>query len=275
MSEIPLPDYESPPVVETILGVQFDPLEKLTAPLLGAFWCTIRNEWPNASEAPYLESKFEQFGADRPWSRLRLQLKQGHPPIRLQLRNEASDRMIQVQNSRLHVNWMGYEGADYPRYPAVRSRFENAWERFTRFVETENLGQISPNQWEVTYLNHIPIGSVWNTPKDWSFLRFVGDTSVVDDVAQFERFQGGWRFALPENSGRLHVSWKTASRRKSEDSDEELDVVVLEQTARGPLSKDADAAAIIERLDAGRSAIVRSFSRLMSKEANAYWGYQS
>jgi uncharacterized protein (TIGR04255 family) len=275
MSQVPLPGYDSPPVIETVLGIQFDPLEELTAPVLGLYWAALRDDWPHASEAPYLESKFERFGTDLPWNQMRLELKKGHPPVRIQMRNAASDFMVQIQNSRLHVNWMGYEGAEYPRYPAVRSHFQQTWQRFTEFVQTENLGEISPNQWEVTYLNRIPVGTVWQTPGDWDFLRLLGDPSVLGETAHFEGFQGGWRFALPQDAGRLHVSWKTGRGPTHDNAAEELEVVVLEQTARGPLSNDADTNAIVEGLNTGHSAIVRSFSQLMSEKANAYWGFQS
>jgi hypothetical protein len=39
--EATFPDYERPPVVETVLGVQFDPLPDLCNAHLGAFWGTL------------------------------------------------------------------------------------------------------------------------------------------------------------------------------------------------------------------------------------------
>jgi len=33
-----LPTFENPPVVETVMSVQFDPLSKLTDAHLGGFW---------------------------------------------------------------------------------------------------------------------------------------------------------------------------------------------------------------------------------------------
>jgi uncharacterized protein (TIGR04255 family) len=274
MTNLGLPDYDSPPVVETILGVQFSPIGRLTTPLLGAFWSTIRDEWPNVSESAYLESKFEDSGSLQSWSQLRFQLREGHPPARLQMRNENRDRMLQVQNSRLHVNWMGYEGAEYPRYPIVRELFENEWNRFTRFVADEGLGQPAPNQCEVTYINHIPFGTVWQTPADWTFMKLLGDASVLEDLAAFEAFQGQWRFSLPDDSGRLHILWKPGKRRSREDPEQQEDILILEQTVRGPLSDAADVGGILEALDMAREVIVKSFTQLMDAKANEFWGYQ-
>lgn len=277
MSSDGLPTYDSPPVVETILGVQFDAIEKLSTPFLSLFWSCLRDDWPIVVEAPYLESKFERFGTGHPWSDLRFQFKEGHPPIRLQMKNRALDWMIQVQNSRLHVNWIGYEGDPekaYPRYHSVREQFESALGRFREFIDGEDLGDITPNQWEVTYVNHIPIGSVWNSPHDWKFMRLLGDGDVLSMIVDFEAFQGGWRFALPDDRGRLHVSWKTAKRRDPDNSEQQQDIIVLEQTARGRLSEDCDANGIILGLDTGREAIVRSFVQMMNDDANQYWGFK-
>ncbi len=272
-----LPDYETPPVVETILGVQFDAIERLSTPFLSLFWSSLRDEWPIVVEAAYLESKFERFGAGQPWSDLRVQLKEGHPPIRLQMKKEASDWMIQVQNSRLHVNWIGYEGnreSGYPRYPSVREQFESALGQFRRFIGGEKLGDISPNQWEVTYVNHIPVGSVWNSPHDWKFMQLLGDGAILGKAADLEAFQGGWRFALPNEGGRLHVSWKTARRRHPDNVDIEQQIVILEQTARGPLSANCDTDGILRGIDTGRETIVKSFTQMMDDDANKYWGIQ-
>ena len=48
-SEANCPDYEHPPVVETVIGVQFDSLPELRNAHLGAFWKTVLDtgEWHN------------------------------------------------------------------------------------------------------------------------------------------------------------------------------------------------------------------------------------
>ena len=60
----PFPDYVDPPVVETILGVQFDPLASWRNAHLGVFWKTLNtDDWPNVSDAPPLQPQFERFAA--------------------------------------------------------------------------------------------------------------------------------------------------------------------------------------------------------------------
>src|SRR5436309_10921680 len=92
----PLPDYTNPPVVETVLGVQFDRLPGFTNAHLGAFWSKLdTNEWPEVADAPPLQPQFERFTEAAKWSRgLQFQLTP-IPPGRVQIRNANGDRMIQ------------------------------------------------------------------------------------------------------------------------------------------------------------------------------------
>jgi len=108
----PFPDYVDPPVVETILGVQFDPLASWRNAHLGVFWKTLNtDDWPNVSDAPPLQPQFERFAESARWAMFGAQLTLTQDPsARLQIKNKAGDRMIQLQNSRLHFNWLGQAG---------------------------------------------------------------------------------------------------------------------------------------------------------------------
>src|SRR5260370_24827746 len=130
--------------------------------------------------------------------------------IRILIKNSEGDRMIQGQNGRLHFNWLGEAGARYPRYPKVREGFATALRSFISFVGEEKLGEIKPNQWEVTYLNHIPKGTVWNTPDDWGFFRPLGAVPTIKEVVQGESFGGEWHFVIPDQREPLHVAWRHA-----------------------------------------------------------------
>ncbi len=68
--------------------------------------------------------------------------------------------MIQVQNGRLHLNWLGR--GQYPRYATIRPEFDQALAAFTAFVADEDLGEIRANQREITYVNQIPKGPLWS-----------------------------------------------------------------------------------------------------------------
>ncbi len=87
--------------------------------------------------------------------------------------------MVQNQNGRLHFNWLGEVGGPYPHYETVRSQFGRVLDQFIGFIAQEQAGDFRPNQWEVTYLNHIPQGTVWNNPIDWSFFRPLGEAPPI------------------------------------------------------------------------------------------------
>jgi len=266
-----LPDYENPPVVETILGVQFERLPGFKNAHLGGFWKTLPAEdWPTVSDAPPLQPQFERFAEAARWAKgVQLRLMQEFS-TRLQIKNKDGDRMIQVQNGSLHFNWLGQKGRQYPRYQEVREGFVWSLERLTDFLAQEKLGAFQPNQWEVTYLNHIPKGTVWNTPDDWGFFRPLGAVPTVEGVVRGESFAGGWHFAIPDERGRLHVEWQHAVKSEPE----QQEIVVLTLTARGPLqhAEGETLAAVLAGVDLGREVIVRSFEQFMDDRANKHWG---
>lgn len=275
MEKDPLPDYENSPVVETILGVQFERLPGFRNAHLGAFWKTLDTDaWPDVFDAPPLQSQFERFIKSAMWAPIGAQLTIAQDlTSRLQIKNKTRDGMIQVQNGRLHFNWLGQAGGQYPRYKSVRNGFLWALQRFIEFATQEKVGDFRPNQWEVTYLNHILKGTVWNTPNDWGFFQpLLGAVPTVDGLVKGESFTGGWHFVIPERRGRLHIEWQHG--KKSEPGEQE--VIVLTFTARGSIEKSENVMrAILDGVDLGRETIVRSFATFMSQQANSYWGIKN
>jgi uncharacterized protein (TIGR04255 family) len=266
MTGCALPKYQNPPVVETILSVQFEPIPKLRSAHLGAFWSVLGSDWPVTEDAPPLEPQFERF--DAKWAELGMRFKLSSlPQPRIQIRNAANDRMIQVQNGRFILNWLRVAGAPYPNYDAVRSDFRNCLEQFCDFLATDaRLPLPTANQWEVTYLNHIPKGTVWNTPAEWDFFRPL-QTRDGSISAALEIFSGEWQYVIPPQRGRLHVRW-----RHGEGKDQQ-ELVELNLTARGPCNASSlSFDPILEGLDLGHETIVRSFRELTSTAANDYWG---
>lgn len=265
------PNYKSPPVVETILGVQFEPIAGFRNAHLGAFWKSLdAHEWSKIQDVPPLEPVFERFGEQGQWGGLGLNLRLSQDlSCRLQLTNVSSDRMLQIQNGRLHFNWLGEGGGPYARYPAIRAGFQKSIQQFLEFLKQEGLGALRPNQWEVTYLNHIPKGTVWNDVSDWQFCHLIGEIPTYRDLIEPESFRAEWHFTLPNQRGRLHVQWQHA-QRSTPDTQE---IVVLNLTARGPLgSENIGLEEILEGVDLGRQTIVQTFRKIMSDRANEFWG---
>lgn len=266
MDDQNLPSFERPPVIETVLGVQFQPLPGLRNAHLGAFWKTLGEDWPVVLDAPILEPIFERFTEGGSWRVTGPHLTlTSNSTSRLQIRNKTKDAMIQIQNGRLHFNWLGQKGQEYPRYKGVRPRFDDTLRRFTAFVEQLSLGDILPNQWEITYVNHVPQGDLWRSPEDISSI-FDGLPILRDSptALRFEAFTGEWHFAIAPQQGRLHIEAGFIRSGAPAES-----VFRLTLTARGPANNVAE---MKTGLDLGRRTIVRTFAEVASKEAKKHWG---
>lgn len=261
--------YENPPVVERILNVQFEPLRGMNNGHLGAFWKFLGAEWSTAKDAPAVEPQFEGFTEEDRWHRVGLTLSMAQAPtIRLQITNADGDRMIQIQNGRLIFNWIKQEGRKYPDYETVRAGFASALSRFQDFANSELLGPVVANQWEITYLNHMARGSVWTSVDDWSFFRPIGSARGIEGMTTLESLSQRCQYLIGDNRGRLHVTWQHA--KKNDDGQE---MVVLNLTARGPVpERKSDGGSLLAGLDIGHDAIVQTFVTFMSADANRYWG---
>ncbi len=262
----PLPDYDRPPVVETVLGVQFEPLPKMCNAHLGAFWKTLPAEWDSVQDAPLIEPQFESFTDVPNWGAIKFKLSRDLSS-RVQVRNAEKDRMLQLQNGRFLVNWLGHGGKRYPRYRQVRKAFDTELDRFSSFVSDAGLGEVRPNQWEVTYVNRIPKGTVWESPDDWHFFRPLREFASPNQI-RLESFGGEWHFEIIDRQGRLHVQFRHVRAKDASTAE----AIILNLTARGAVGTDENQLSLSDGFDLGHEIIVTNFRALMSDTANKYWG---
>ena len=267
-----LPYFERPPVVETVLGVHFDPLPGLRNVDLVLAWQMLGEEhWPSVVEVAPLPPISEKFGDKHKWAKKGLGIKVGTDiSMRLQIKNVADDRMVQMQNGRFHYNWRKqHEANEYPRYATVRSEFDSTFERFQRFVRERKLGEVRPNQWELTYVNHIEQGALWQLPTDWYAVLpgLLGRAAGIAGI-RFESTGGESHFELEPERGRLHISLRHG-RGKGE-GDDESEFLVLELTARGPITATAGLD-LDNGLNLGHETIVSTFVAITSDKAQRHW----
>jgi uncharacterized protein (TIGR04255 family) len=269
MTDVPLPSFRRPPVVETTLGVQFHQLSSFTNAHLGAFWKSLGPGWPSVNDEPALPPQIEQFGDDQMYrlvGSLKLRLSD-KPQMRVQIRNAQKNRMVQLQNGRLHYNWLGTD-EDYPRYRTIRPGFVNTLDRFRQFVTDEGLGELRPNQWEVTYVNHMPRGTVWQTASDWArVLNWRAMFTAAMPGVPLETIVDGWHYEIEPKRGRLHIDFHHG--RAGDPTGPE--VLVLTLTARGPVREGEAGLGVDDGLNLGHNVIVRSFANITSDEAQRFW----
>lgn len=258
-----LPSFKKPPVVETVIGVQFDPLSSFRNAHMGRFWGTLGSGWSEVDEQPLLAAQFEEFPTTWAVMGAQLMLPQG-PAQRLCIHNPEAKRMLQVQNGRLHLNWLG--GGDYPRYKVVKPEFDELVSKFQSFLAEHQLGELVPNQWEITYVNHVPAGTLWGSPADWGTV-FPGLGSATPEASMVvpDAFKANLRYEIPPHRGRLHIEVDHA-RSKTTNKDR----IVVKLTARGPIRSE-DGLSLDAGLDLGHECIVRTFAEVSSKEAHDYW----
>lgn len=271
-----LPNFANPPVSEVVLSCQFSQLSALEAVHFGLFWSAIRSEYPivetHSPIAPIIET-FNEKPSVRPEIRLEVAAIPAVP--RVWYLSKDKTHLIQLQQDRIICNWRWVkEGDVYPRYELVRERFANAWEKLTAFIKDEGLGDIEPNQCEVSYLNQIRSGRGWaNHSEVTNVLVPWAGLSHAEALADLEGVRVAMKFRMKADNttntealGRLHVDFQPAYSAPNGSP-----VFVLNLTARGaPLGQHLDGT--LNFFDLGRKYIVKGFAELTTPTMHNEWG---
>ncbi len=270
----PLPDYANPPVVEVALSVQFEPLKALRAAQIGLLWAEFRERFPLLEEHPPIDPVIERFGG-RPVSAtrgIRFQLVEAPPTPRSWFLSESGNELIQVQQDRFVQNWRKATGEiKYPRYKHLRETFAGQLQIFRTFLQRERLGDLVPNQCEVTYVNHIVAGNGWQDFGDLDkVLTILNDTYSDGFLEEPEDVRLGLRYVIRngrrEPLGRLHIAVEPAFRKQ-----DDCPMYVMNLTARGrPDGEGLEG--VMRFLDIGREWVVRGFTSITTAQMHLLWG---
>ena len=261
-------DFAEPPVIETVLSVQFAPLSKLSIAHFGLYWEKIRREFKRTEVRPPLGHIKEEFtrGAVSGMPQFGLELV-SEPTMRCWFLDEPGNQILQVQKDRFIHNWQKVSGKEtYPRYEAVRAKFEQEWQRFCAFLEEEQLGTPEINQCEVTYVNHIEYEKGWKSFGELNKVLACWSGSYSGTFMPApERVNLNVVYLLPDNQGRLHISLQPVIRAR-----DAKEVLQLNLTARGAPSS-SETADIFRWLDIGRQWVVEGFTDFTTKEMHRLW----
>jgi uncharacterized protein (TIGR04255 family) len=269
MANHPKIAFENPPVIETVIGLQFAPLGNFSSAHAGRFWAErLDKDWTKASDAHRLEDAFERFGAELVWGHAGGMFVRTTPGDRVQIVDKNDERMLQIQDTRFIYNWRK-RGRDYPSYDELLPKFRSHFSDFHAFASEHKLGELKVNQWEVTYISHLPRGELWQTPNDWPSivpsLHLLPHTQWND--LEPEDLGAEWHLVIPDRRGRLHVGLRHGKVLNGDGPE----VMVFNMTARGPVNVD-QGMDWAEGLDLGHSAIVTSFASMVSPTALKHWG---
>jgi len=266
-----LPDFTNPPVIEVALSVQFEPLSGFRTSHFGLLWSDFRRQFPRTEEHPPRPPVIDQFGIRRA-PKMDVRVEVALPVPQCRFLNDTGTELIQIQQDRFVHNWRKVgAGDEYPRYESVKRRFEQELGVFRQFLAREDLGELVPNQCEITYVNHIISGAGWERHGE------LGEVITVWTTRYSDTFLSGpediglrVRYIIPgvdgSPIGRLLVSVDPAYR-----AEDDRPIYVLLLTARGrPIGQGIEGA--LGFLDIGREWIVRGFTSLTSPRMHEIWG---
>lgn len=265
--------FNKPPVIEFSLGAQFAPLAKFTNGHFGVFWRQLDPMWTVPSDEPPIQDQFEVFDSPRRQLPPGVRFSFGPAPNvgRFTLMNDGRDRVLHIQPTRFMLSWRRTEQVK-PSYNSLIDEYLQSFAQFQDFVNSNKIGPLQLNQWEITYVDSFPKGEDWSTPTDWSSILpgLFGELFDADELGlSLERRFAQWHFEIAPRNGRLHVVGQLGRLAHADD-----DCLILTTTARGPLGK-IGVATLREGLDLGHEKSVAAFLRIVDPSLHQKWEPQS
>ena len=169
-------------------------------------------------------------------------------------------KSFQVQRNCFLHNWRKRRREDvYPGYDTVVGNFEKYLSDFKEFLSEEKLGKIIPNQYEITYIDHIFENDGWETINsvDKIFPNLVPFKDRIILSADIREINWQTVFGLPDDYGQLQLSIRNA-RRKSDNRH----LLRIEFSARSNEPHEP----MRDWFDFAHEVIIELFSNLISEE---------
>jgi uncharacterized protein (TIGR04255 family) len=266
-----LPNFTRPPVTEAVLSIQFAALPAMRTVHAGLYWQSIRTEYPKTSEQGPVPPAFETFGGTPTIPSFQVHALLVPPMPRHWFETESGEHLVQLQPDRIIHNWRQRNlEMQYPRYETVRERFAPEVDKLAALLRNEQIGEIRPNQCEVTYINTISLSDGTNPQQHldritplWSGKtneRFLPDSENTSIQTKYVLKRGDAPF------GRVYVSFIPAFRAADHSP-----VLQLEISARGRPTEETLPAAF-ELLDEERDIVVRTFAAVTTAKMHKEWG---
>ncbi len=268
-----LPNFKSPPVTEVVLSVQFAAMPLFRSVHAGLYWSELRDEYPITSEQVPISPVFETFGGAPKLPGFQGWSFQAQVPLPLRHWFETAngEHLVQLQQDRILHNWRQRSPEmEYPRYESLREKFEGEVDKLAALFTKEGLGEIRPNQCEVTYINTITSAGGENPHEHLARITplWTGNLSEPSFPAP-ETTTIQTKYVLRKNDvpyGRVYVTFTPAYR-----ATDYAPVIQLEITTRGRPDEESVAAAFA-LLDEGRDVVVRIFAGVTTPLMHKEWG---
>jgi uncharacterized protein (TIGR04255 family) len=257
-----LPEFENPPLHEVVIGLQFRAQRPLAATDAGLYWSRIRDEYPHLTEAPPLGPISEAPTPGMADDGL-MRLSTLPPLRRCWFADRSGNRLLQLDSTRYLANWRKVTSEDvYPRFEGILDEFMRRWADFCAFCQANALGDPTATHGEVTYVNIIEKGPLWDSPAQWDrVLAFLGAVSDPTDAGELEQVEYAATSRIPGRDARLHVRAEPALRQEDMEN-----VLRFALTATGRLDTQCD-----QWICFAREAVVRAFACFTTEDAHRVW----
>ena len=222
-------DFARPPVEEVVLSVLFNPLDRLLAPHLGEIW----QEFKKDGFAHIVERPPVVPAVEMPVPVQDAQLRFSNVPdlARIWFIHKTDTEIIQVQRDRFTFNWRE-AGPDqgYPGFSAIYEKFEGFYTRFTQTVNNMQIGEVTPLQYELTYIDQLRHGDGWDTLDDIGkiYKLFIHSPQTDSFWSGMEAVNFQASFPIADLHGRLHLAMGNRIKLP-----EELQTLQTDFTVRG------------------------------------------
>lgn len=262
-------EFESPPVTEVVIGLQFRRLPDLNASLVGDLHKVFAADYPKYQERPPLEPIIEDFGP-RPHPQIRFQLTDFPGLPRLWFVNEHGEHLVQIQQDRFICNWRRTsESAVYPRFHNCYATFCDNLQKFREFLSANQIRPLNPSLVELLYVNHFP-----TTSAEGEELKYSDVLALFAENADSPRPEEVQLSAVypildaDRRVGRIHASFSKQIHKSSGQQ-----VFELRLNCRGiPLSPDLEG--VKSFLELAHEGENRVFLSLTSQRLHKEWGKQ-
>jgi uncharacterized protein (TIGR04255 family) len=261
-----LPDYDSPPAVEILMGFYFAHFSDWNVLHFGKLWSLFEEQYPKGEILPPLMDQRSFAGGD---------FEFGQMPLRAMFTDTSNTELLQVQPSAFLRNWRKTaENQPYTHYANLKPKFQSDWRVFSQFLAENHLPPPQVFQCEVAYINHLVRGVEWDSYSDLAKLLkpFAPRAAVADYGRQYaylpEAAAVGLNvgYNLTEAGIALQISCLSAIRKP-----DGTEVIQLSVTAKGDLvSKEDDG--VWKMLDQCHDAVILAFDDVTTDYAHEKWG---
>lgn len=259
-----LPDFNSPPLAEVAMSVQFPVPSHYRNIYAQEVWALFADRFPEVQEQPYIPPSFEVFGGLLQPA-FQFNFSAVLPPVRYWFVHPEKAEIIQFQPDRFIHNWRKIGDKQYPRYDQIAESYIKDLEKLASHYSEKSWGEIAPNQCELTYVNHLPLIDPAGRPVPRAFYLKSIDMSLGEQLSEVAiKAQVIMRGTKGEPVGRLSIDATVVADKRGKP------LMLLTLIARGAPAEPSISAAY-DFLSDARDLIVTTFTQVTSDPAHALW----